>query len=399
MLSTGETLTGALGRARPDEVPIRTKAGQESCWKANIVTFELQWPEHLRATVASLGDTSRVVATGKVLLEKGFPDLAAMQFAAALQRVQSALPDIKKAYAEAKRPLPEVLGGAPPRDPRKRAKPRPYVFPTQGMIKDTRNREDELTAAVKKYAPKMHLIEAEHFRIYSAGSKTDDKRLRTICDRLYSTLCKQFAIPPREHIWIGKLPVYVFLTEDSFIQYMVEVAGEPADLATRGMGNFSVWPTHRIMLKATVRDGASKTQAHTLFHRVLVHETSHAFLIRYINSRPIPNWVDEGIAEYMAATLVPESWSAQRYINASREAVSLNKPIDKIFTEEENIPGGDFHYGVAQSLVRYLVGRDKMKFIDFVKLLKEGKSGEDALQETYGLTYKTLTLAWRKAIR
>ena len=57
----------------------------------------------------------------------------------------------------------------------------------------------------------------------------------------------------------------------------------------------------------------------------------------------------------------------------------------------------------AQSLVRFLVARDRKAFVKFVHLMKQGKSEADALKEAYNLTREDLIRLWRgkatKALR
>ena len=55
-------------------------------------------------------------------------------------------------------------------------------------------------------------------------------------------------------------------------------------------------------------------------------------------------------------------------------------------------------YGVASSLVRFLVTRDRKRFSQFVQLVKEGNSAEEALAATYRASLDELLVVYGRAI-
>jgi hypothetical protein len=57
-------------------------------------------------------------------------------------------------------------------------------------------------------------------------------------------------------------------------------------------------------------------------------------------------------------------------------------------------------YPVAHSLVAFLIERDAAAFASLIGDLKTGHSVERSLQRNYdGMTFETLTVAWRRHIR
>lgn len=238
---------------------------------------------------------------------------------------------------------------------------------------------------------KMHLIETEHFLIYSAWDKSNDTALAKFCEKMYRALCKQFAIPSDQSIWAGKLPIYIFWEEKHYSRFCKEVDGaarrSPKLLEAAGYNSHSGSFTYVVCNK--VRDK-------TWFYEIMVHEVTHAFLARYLTNRHILSWVNEGIADYMAATLVRDSWAKRKYVDATKKAIKQNLDVSSVFRE---IRPNSFDYGIAQSLVRYLIKRNRKAFIKFVAYIKEGMSDGEALDKAYGLTHEELQLNWRKAVK
>lgn len=269
---------------------------------------------------------------------------------------------------------------------------RKFMPVTKEEIQANRKLAQDLADKAKRTVVKsMHLIETDHFLIYSAWGRSNDAALKRICEKLYSALCKQFAIPRRQNIWAGKCPIYVFWEKEHYLKFCKDVDGSgkrsPTLLEAAGYsgqrGSFAYVVLNKVRTKKW-------------FYELLVHETTHAFLARYLTNRHVLSWVNEGLAEYMAATLVPRSYASRKYVRATKEAVKEKKDVAHVF---EGVGMNMFDYGIAQSFVRYLIHRDRKAFIKFVGLLKQGRSDEQALQEAYGLSRKQFLKAWWKAVR
>ena len=241
--------------------------------------------------------------------------------------------------------------------------------------------------ARKEINPSLHLAESANFLIFSTWPRAGDKRLREVCETMHSHLRKQFAMPEGRNVWAGKLPVYVFTEVEDF-QRFCKMVGE-ADM--RESGGFVVNRADGFCYIAL-----NRTRSKTHFYGLLVHEGTHAFLARVPTGGFLPDWVNEGLAETMAAQLVPGCKAARRYVQATGQALRRDRDISGIF---QQVKLEDFDYGVAQSLVRFLLSRGGRRFIELVKLLKLGTDEAEALERTYGLTHEQLVAEWRQASR
>ncbi len=260
-----------------------------------------------------------------------------------------------------------------------------YQKPTDEQIAAVRKLTEAYAAKTLEFSPKTHLVETDHFLLYSPWDKSADRQLRDICEKLYKALCKQFDIDPKENIWVHKCALYVFDDTAHFERFCKEVdkIGNPK------AGGYCAWNSagmvYIVMNKCPTRDR---------FYEVLVHEGTHGFISRYRNNRHIPIWVNEGLAELMAATLVPGCYAETNYVHATRAALRDGKDVRGVF---DTVRLEAFDYGIAQSFVRFLIARNRKAFPEFFTLLKtEGKTEADALHEAYKLTREDLVRQWAK---
>ena len=240
-------------------------------------------------------------------------------------------------------------------------------------------------------------VETDHFVIYTTWKKADHKALGRVCEKLYERLCKEFDIPADAMIWSSKLPVFVFWTEREFglfVEHGLTFPGRSRMLQAGGFCYTSMGATY-VVLNEVKDVGRSKKEAQMWFYEVLVHETTHAFNARYLSDIRLPTWFNEGIAEFMAADLVPGCRADKYWRKATRYVRERHINVSDNF---ERFQGGG-HYFVVQSLVRFMAHKKKSEFIAFYKLLKEGKDQETALLEAYGWDLDDLLEKWERAAR
>ena len=240
----------------------------------------------------------------------------------------------------------------------------------------------------------MHLVETEHFLIFSAWNPSNDRALAKVCEEMYEKLHQQFNISRTEPVWIGKCPIYIFWEPAHFLRFTAEVdrvsrsnsSASHADGYHATRGSFS-----HIVINGVRDFGASQPEATRRFYEVLVHEGAHAFLNRYISSRSLSRWIEEGLADYMAATLVPMSEASRKHLEGARYGLRRPSAVSRLFEKTEL---SSIDYGIAQSLVRYLIQTNTDAFITFVQSMKQGTRESDALASAYGLSRSELVRNW-----
>lgn len=401
-MSEGERVAGVLLAHDKDSLTVRRQDGE---------TVDLTWDDptpisayHLRRRLVDLDQAQSHWELGVFLLRRGEADQARREFTLAesmdsayAERIAEALAD-PQAFDDSGKRVGEAGAEPGPEDADEGAVAPPPAEPvaedevirfepvTPAQAEAGHARAVEMAEACRRtITENLHAIETEHFMIFSEWNRSNDRALRDISERMYAAMCRQFDIDPNDNIWVGKCPIFVFWEREHFQRFAAEVCGAP-NMA--GAGGFQSQSGDGWCYIVTI-NRSNRTQ----FLSTLVHEASHAFLGRYISNRFVPSWLNEGIAEYMAATVVEGSGENRLYIDSTRQALRDGGDIRYIFGPWRLDP---MYYGLAQSLVRYLIHRDREAFIEMIRLIKTGSTDDEALAEAYGLTKDELVRDWAR---
>ena len=227
----------------------------------------------------------------------------------------------------------------------------------------------------------VSIDETDYFLV--ASDMSEELRLGFIpyLDKMYGLLCPLFAIPKGTNIWRGKALVLAFRTPDGFRQFLARFRpGDAQREKTQGLAYCKSDGT--VMIPCYLGDTAPNWFGH-----VLVHETFHGFIHRYRSSEPVPSWLNEGAAEWVAANVL--AGKTAREIVARQE-----KSINDLYNASWAL-GHEFflaeqikteHYGLAYSLTDFLLRQDRKGYKRLIDGIKQGKCWDEALQEAYGWT-------------
>ena len=391
--STGEEIAGPVVKADARSVTLRLGRRTRKIYTVNLLEWSMELSKDQEAALENLSPRDRAISIGKSLLQKRWTSLAELQFRKAFSLDPDSKEAILTAYKDAQaKPPSEAL-----------FVPVPYRYTRQRIdhVKANTKAHRDLAVKMKAIAPKTHIIETEHFVIYSAWPKSDDRRLSTIYKKLYRALCKQFVIPPEENIWIGKLPVFAFWEAGNYIAFSSTGLNASIGVGAAGFAGRRGPFSYVCLGPVRAKKGGSKAAAINWFYELLCHETTHAFLGRYISDRHLINWLNEGIAETMVAHLVPRGAQTKIKLAMAHKQVKGGwLPAEGLMFRGTNIPLDGVYYGCAQSMARYLIARDRKKFIQLVTLIKKGTAPEEALRESYGFkSYTNFLNTWKKKIR
>ncbi len=279
----------------------------------------------------------------------------------------------------------------------KPAKPPKYPVPTEQQIAQSKAMlEGIFEAAKEKCNPALHKFETAHFTVFSGGGKDTDKNVGDVMERMYKLLCSQFDVEPTETVWAGKCGIFI-LTENppnQFANFVTKVDHLPDTIAKGAAGYFR---SNTILSYIVMKPPGRSAFEVDYWKSTLIHESTHAFMSRYITEKTVPTWLNEGIAETSAVMVTNSRSLADRFRNANRAALGKSK-IDEIACVFKEIRIGDqgqYDYGLAQSFVRYMIWRDKKAFIKFVTMCKEGSNDVDAMNECYKIdSHQKFIQAW-----
>jgi hypothetical protein len=295
--------------------------------------------------------------------------------------------DSAAATKPASQPASRPAKAASPSGKAKKDVPKKYQIPTDEAIAASRKAlTDVADRAREEVGVKLHSIETPHFVVFSCFDKANDKGVAGTCEDMYKMLCKQFDVADDETVYVGKCGIFLLGTKEQFAKFAITI-DKQEEMAAKAAGYFKSgsMPSY-IVMNAPLDKVGYKT--------VLVHESTHAFLWRYISDHQVPLWLNEGIADASASALVPSGRLPGRLKSATKHAIKDGEDVMHVF---KHVELNDFDYGIAQSWVQFLIARDHKAFIKFVTLCKEGKDEADAMQESYKLTRDEFVHAWAAA--
>jgi hypothetical protein len=212
-------------------------------------------------------------------------------------------------------------------------------------------------------------IETPHFSIFSSASARLTRTIATDLERLTALLVETspyFRISPRRtRVFLFADPRDARPYFDAARRMRVDAAG----LTVRHPAGST------ILIDVTMRGGTALTPRHELVHDLLGN-----------NGRPLPLWVEEGMAEYYSNRGRP-------FIeHAARLRGKVRLPIEEMFGVRHNSPRSATWEFYAQSwgAVAVLIRRNPQVFQEFLRDLAGGKPSAVALQERFQMTPKEL---------
>ena len=249
---------------------------------------------------------------------------------------------------------------------------------------------DSLRAYVEQVRgvfPDLELAETHEFILASDIPPAELRPFLASLDAMHDLLCDLYGIPRGEPVWKGKCLVIAFRDLDAFTAFEQRFMNTVVPERTHGLCHQSsdgrvVMACHR---------GSADAFAH-----MLVHETSHGFNHRWLSPQRLPNWLNEGLAEWIGTQLAPRS-----------RQVPLKEAEARAFMQSTGSLGADFftaehiqpvQYGIASQLVRFLVTRDRGKFAQFVRGIKEGQTTEESFQSAFDASLTELVAAFGRAL-
>jgi hypothetical protein len=244
--------------------------------------------------------------------------------------------------------------------------------------------------AEKYPALNMRLTETQHF-LFLSDMPSQVSWLFTSClDRMYDQLCNAFAVKDRVHVWLGgKAPVIVFSQAGDLAKFEQEFFKHKIDA-----GKFQGLSHQSSTGEVIISCHCGKDPYY--FASVLVHEATHGFIHRYKSPERVPNWLNEGMAEWMAMNVVVNDHGVKGKVKEAllriRQTGSLGGDF---FTAEHLAPG---QYGIATAMVEFLLRTNPRAFRTMIENIKSGEDWEIALKKSYRVTPGQLAEQFGRAV-
>jgi len=216
--------------------------------------------------------------------------------------------------------------------------------------------------------------ESAHYILYTRSGATTGRRLLRSLENMHKTLKKLFEIPKETVLYHGKCAVFVLDSHQEFVDFEDRVFQNDAEK----FGAFY----HSSRTFSTI---VASAKSPTKLEATLVHETTHGFMHRYKSEARLPTWANEGLADFMAAALVPSAQRGPQHWTIARTYVMNGKDPADIM--EQNYSDGswpdDNSYPVSHMLVRYMIKYKGPEFRAWIDDIKDGVNWVQAMADRF----------------
>ncbi|HMB95299.1 MAG TPA: hypothetical protein VKK61_04600, partial [Tepidisphaeraceae bacterium] len=234
-------------------------------------------------------------------------------------------------------------------------------------------------------------IQTDHFILFTDWDPREFDFLKDCLEQAYTKVCVPFAISPKDNVFVGKLPVFMYAKRDDFNKHSQQIDHNPPAEDIRGYyAQFSNGRGYLVMWKPVADSETPLLIAEKQWAHTLTHEFVHAFVARYHNNGRIPVWLNEGLAEFIANDVYLRPGS-----NEWARFHALHTPDISDLFDDSSHKRGDL-YPVMETMVATLIQQNRIAFVQMFNTIKDGMPAEQALQQFYGIDYKGLDKAWRQ---
>lgn len=240
---------------------------------------------------------------------------------------------------------------------------------------------------VREAFPKLTVTQTHEFIVATDMPKQEIGPYVASLDLMHDFLCDLYGIPRGEPVWKGKCLVVAFMSEADFNAFEGRFMGG----GLQGAHGVCHQSSDGRVIMACHRGPMADAFAH-----MLVHETSHGFNHRWMSPQRLPNWLNEGIAEWVGTQVVPHSRQVPLKEASARAFMQQTGSLGPDYLTRNNIEA--VQYGISSALVKFLVNRDRKKFAEFVRGIKEGQTAEESLQASYKGSINDLIAAFGASI-
>jgi hypothetical protein len=290
----------------------------------------------------------------------------------------------KRARAEADRQrATEQLREGLPEGVTWTAAPWPHLTDLEQAAAVATMREETEQLLERAGFPDARPIETEYFLIYSDLPDAETRELVRYLDRMYLDVAELLGLPgtagkPLNLFW-GKASIIICADQDQFRLIEAQAFNQ---MTPKGVLGLCHCMGPRVFVNTFLDPDDLK------FSSVLVHETVHGIMHRFITPARLPTWAFEGFAEVVANATVRNS-----PVDKSRRTQGLHYirnagRIDEVMAmnyEDGTWPGENaVGYAVGYLLCDLMLDQNPQGFADWIKAVKAGKNWREAMAAHYG---------------
>lgn len=233
----------------------------------------------------------------------------------------------------------------------------------------------------------LNLIETDYFLLYTDLDPKDAYEWQRVLDLMYQRVSYLLEIPEGVNVFKGKATVFLFKHKEQFVAFEREFY--------QNQVTFEAGICHQ-HFTGEVRIAFHQIDDELQMKQIMIHEAAHGVIHRYRSPRRVTSWLNEGIAEWTAFSVVnykqPYKWKKRESANV----VKQRGRFDPAFFDDDNYKAD--YYGTSLAMVELLLRRGRPRFIAFVNGIKDGLTWQESLLEHYEMTPDDLISAYGRSI-
>lgn len=210
-----------------------------------------------------------------------------------------------------------------------------------------------------------------HFVLFADASlgRRDRDFTLGLLEKMYDDCLNMFALTPDDQVYAGKCTVVVIRRDEDFFAY--EKRGH--NRATTQLGGVCHY-----LPNGDVQIVAHRSDDEWFFRKMLVHENVHGFIHR--SRARVPSWMNEGLAEYIAHRIVPESTVVESRRRQAHGELHKKTDVSVIFG---GWPSTQWAYGLSYGLTELMIDGDRLAYRQLVHDIKDGVAWTESLQNNF----------------
>lgn len=262
-------------------------------------------------------------------------------------------------------------------------------IPEEEQLKHVEEYKEFLTKVGEHFTTlNMKFYETKYFLFYTDMPAKQVAPYLIQLDKMNELLGQSFGFKPGHNIWRGKAVIVAFMGKPAFLEFEQQFYNR-----TETGNAIGLCHSHG---NGKVVVSCYRGNDPNFFGAVLVHETAHGYIHRYKSTVPIPTWINEGIADWIAMIIVPSSKEVRFRQTEAAARLRQMKTFGGQFFNSDRLDG--WQYGSASAIIQLMLKASPEQFKLFFNGIKEGLTWQDSLQRAYGLTVEQLSQAYGQSI-